>query len=138
MVSRDPAYRAEGAETVTSLERRTDAGEAQGRCMAGADEICIIGGGEIYRPGNGVADRLHVTHVLANLDGDTLFPAIDPEIWEMVCAEDFPAGEKDSHATRYTVYDGERQTRSRAEGELARHDQMLFVAANRAACGGPR
>ena len=30
---------------------------------------------------------------------------IDPAIWRIVRSEDFPAGEKDSHATRYTVYE---------------------------------
>ena len=84
---------------------RTDAGARQrAGAWLGADEICIIGGGEIYRQAIRVADRLHLTHVLAEVDGDTVFPTVDPEIWEMVSSEDTPAGEKDSHATRYTVY----------------------------------
>ena len=33
--------------------------------MAGADEICVVGGGEIYRQALDLADRLYVTHVLA-------------------------------------------------------------------------
>jgi dihydrofolate reductase len=105
VISRDPAYRAEGAEVVTSLKDALTLATAKGRCMAGAEEICIIGGGEIYRQAIGMADRLKLTHVLADIDGDTLFPAIDPDVWGVVSAEDVPAGEKDSHATRYTVYE---------------------------------
>jgi dihydrofolate reductase len=104
VISRDPAYRAEGAETVTSLKDALTLAEARGRCMAGADEVCIIGGGEIYRLAMAIADRLYVTHVLTSPDGDTRFPEIDPAVWEAVSAEDHPAGDKDSHATRYVVY----------------------------------
>lgn len=105
VVSRDPAYRIEGAETVQSVEDAITLATAKGRCMPGADDICVIGGGEIYRQALPLSDRLHVTHVLAEVEGDTRFPAIDPEIWTVKTSQDFPAGEKDSHPTRYTVYE---------------------------------
>jgi len=73
--------------------------------MAGADEICVIGGGEIYAQALPLADRLHITHVLVEADGDTRFPPIDPEMWKPVSSQDFAAGEKDSHPTRHTVYE---------------------------------
>ena len=104
VISRDPAYRAEGAETVTSLDDALTLARAKARCMSGADEICIIGGGEIYRQAIDIADRLYVTHVLANPEGDTRFPPIDRAIWKQVSVEDHPAGEKDSHATRFAIY----------------------------------
>ena len=105
VVTRDKAYRAEGAETVSSLRDAIALAEIRARCMAVADEICVIGGGEIYAQALPLADRLHVTHVLASVDGDTVFPTIDPAIWHLARAEVFPAGEKDSHATRYAVYE---------------------------------
>jgi dihydrofolate reductase len=105
VVSRDPAFRAEGAETVGSLDEAITLARARGRCMAGADEICVIGGGEIYRQALPLADRLHVTHVLDEVEGDTRFPVIDSEVWQAVRVVDVPAGEKDTHATRYTVYE---------------------------------
>jgi dihydrofolate reductase len=105
VISRDPAYPAEGAETVTSLKDALTLANAKGRCLAGVDEICILGGGEIYRQAIGIADRLYVTHVLASVDGDTRFPEIDPGIWRVVSTEEHPAGEKDTHATRYVVYE---------------------------------
>jgi dihydrofolate reductase len=105
VVTRDKTYRAEGAETASSLQDAIALATIRGRCMAGADEICVIGGGEIYAQALPLADLLHVTHVLAKVDGDTVFPPIDPEIWYLVSAEDFPAGEKDTHATRYAVYE---------------------------------
>ena len=38
--------------------------ESAARCMTGVDEICVIGGGEIYAQALPLADRLHITHVL--------------------------------------------------------------------------
>ena len=105
VVTRDANFRAEGADVVTSLEDGITLAAVRGRCMPGADEACVIGGGEIYRQALAVADRLYVTHVLADIDGDTRFPSIDPAIWEAVSTETYPASDKDTHATRYTVYE---------------------------------
>jgi dihydrofolate reductase len=105
VVTRDKAYQAEGAEVAPSLQDAIALARIRARCMAATDEICVIGGGEIYAQALPLADRLHVTHVLAKVDGDTVFPPIDPEIWYLVGAEDFPAGEKDTHSTRYAVYE---------------------------------
>jgi dihydrofolate reductase len=100
VVSRDPTFVPEGAERAGGLEEALQLASS-----AGAAQACIVGGGEIYRQAMPLADRLHITHVLADIDGDTLFPPIDPAHWELVRAEDHPAGEKDSHATRYAVYE---------------------------------
>jgi dihydrofolate reductase len=105
VVTRDPDFRAEGAEIVRSLDEGLKLASVRGRCMAGADEACVVGGGEIYRQALPIADRLYVTHVLASPDGDTRFPPIDPEMWKAVSTEEFPAGDRDTHATRYTVYE---------------------------------
>ncbi|WP_048646438.1 dihydrofolate reductase [Nitratireductor soli] len=100
VITRRADYAAEGAECVSSLEVALAlAGGTQ------ADtEVCVIGGGEIYREALPTADVLHVTHVHANVDGDAVFPPIDAEIWERVSREEVPAGEKDVYATSYVVY----------------------------------
>ena len=105
VVTRDKAWRGEGVEVVHSLDEAIRLATARGRCMAGADEICIIGGGEIYAQALPLADRLDVTHVLASVDGDTFFPPIDPGEWRVAGSREVPAGEKDSHPTRYMVYE---------------------------------
>lgn len=105
VVTRDPEFSAEGADVVTSLQDAITLARARAHCVTGIDEICIIGGGQIYEQALPLASRLCVTHVLAAVEGDTKFPPIDPEEWRPVSSADFPAGEKDSHATRYTVYE---------------------------------
>lgn len=101
VISRQPGYRAVGADVVASLEEALAAAGKE----PGVREVCVIGGGDIYRMALPLADRLYVTHVLARVDGDTHFPPIDPEEWAAVWEEQVPAGEKDIYPTRHVVYD---------------------------------
>jgi dihydrofolate reductase len=101
VVTRDPDYRAEGARTTSSLDEALAVAQRETE----AEEVCIIGGGEIFGEAMERADRLHVTYVQAEVEGDAYFPPIDEAAWEAVSSEDVPAGEKDVHPTRYVVYE---------------------------------
>lgn len=72
---------------------------------SGVDEVFVIGGAGIYREALKFADRLHITEVLTDLDGDTYFPDIDEADWVEIQCEDVPAGEKDDYPTRYRQLD---------------------------------
>ena len=103
IVSRSAGFDPDGVEVVASLEAaieraRKIAGET------GAGEIVVAGGGEIYRQALPLADLLYVTHVDAEIHGDTTFPPIEDADFEKIEEHVVPAGEKDSHATRYAVY----------------------------------
>lgn len=104
VVTRDRDWARDGVEAVGSLQDAITLATVKARCMSGADEIAVIGGGEIYAQALPLADRLCITHVLASPAGDTRFPAIDPAIWRETQAEEVPAGARDSHATRHSVY----------------------------------
>lgn len=104
VVSRDSEYEAPGCDVVGSIEQAIEVARSRAGA-SGATEICILGGGEIYRQSIDRADRLYVTHVDGRFDGDTHFPEIAPEQWAVRSRQSFPAGEKDSHATVYTVYE---------------------------------
>ncbi len=103
VISRDPAFRAEGATTVLSLGEAILLGKQQAKAL-GVDEVCIIGGGEIYRQAIDVTDILHVTEVGATVDGDTRFPQIDPAVFEKTFAETLTRGEKDSHTMHFATW----------------------------------
>lgn len=103
IVTRDANYHPDGVETALNLDAALSRA-AELATTSGVDEICVAGGGEIYRQAILHVDVLHVTHVEAEIDGDTHFPDIDPALFELVEETAVPAGEKDSHATRYAVY----------------------------------
>jgi dihydrofolate reductase len=104
VVTRDPSFAPEGIFIAADIGSAIKLAKAKAN-EAGASEICVIGGGEIYRQTFDLADRLVVTFVEADIDGDTMFPTIESEIWEEVSSEFHPAGEKDSHETRHVVFE---------------------------------
>lgn len=66
----------EGCEMVYSIQ------EAASKCRA--DEECfVIGGASIYTQFMPLADKLYITHVNKEFEGDTFFPEIDNNVWEL-------------------------------------------------------
>ncbi len=104
VVTRDRSFQTEGVTVVADIAEALRLAKAKA-AADGANEVCVIGGGEIYRQTIDNADRLVVTYVEAQVDGDTRFPVIDPAVWREVSSEPHPAGEKDSHATRHVVHE---------------------------------
>lgn len=107
VVTRDRTWKTAGVETAGSLEQGLVLAGIRARCSADRT-ICVIGGAQIYAQTLPRADRLHITHVLADLAGDARFPPIDPDIWRAVSHEDVPAGQDDTYATRFVVYERRR------------------------------
>lgn len=103
VITRDKDFQAEGAHVVGSLAEALSLGQ-KFASETGADEICVIGGGNVYAQALPMVDYVHLTRVLASIEGDTFFPELDSHQWQLLSVEEVPAGEKDSHATRYMVY----------------------------------
>ncbi|CDN54378.1 Dihydrofolate reductase [Neorhizobium galegae bv. officinalis bv. officinalis str. HAMBI 1141] len=104
IVTRNPDFHYDGVDVAASFD---EAVEIAGRRAqeTGSDEIFVLGGGEIYAQAIGIADMLRITHVETGIsDGDTLFPAIDPDLFDKVEEIAVPAGEKDSYPTRFATY----------------------------------
>lgn len=104
VVTRDPTFAAEGIRVARDIEEalamaQTIASDDQ------VDEIAVIGGGTIYNALWGRADRLYVTHIEAEPDGDTFLPSIDAAVWRQICIEDPVQGEKDSAPMRFAIYE---------------------------------
>ncbi len=112
VVTRQVDYRPEGAVTVSSLDDALALAESTAR-ESGIEEVMVIGGGTIYSAAIGRADRLYITHVQAEPAGQTRFPTIDPSVWKVVSKEPVPAGERDSAATVFAVYERQPKAVSR-------------------------
>jgi len=78
VVSRDTSYQAEGAEVVHSLEAAID---AAGRH---SDTVFVIGGADIYAQALPLADRMELTEVDAEVQGDATFPPFGKEEWSEI------------------------------------------------------
>ena len=108
IVTRQAGYQPDGVLVIDGL----DAALEHARAIAAADgagEIMIGGGEAVYRAAMPHADRLYISHVLLSPEGDTRFPDIDPDIWEVVGQPVVPLTGRDSAAFSVRVY--ERRSR---------------------------
>ena len=67
------------------------------------DEVFIIGGGNIYKQVLPLIDRLYLTHIDAELQGDTYFPDYLPEQWQVIYQQDHQADEKNSYPYQFKI-----------------------------------
>lgn len=70
VLTRDPAWRAEGAEVARSVDDALR--------LAGDDPISVIGGADVFALFLPIADRVELTEVLEEIEGDTTIP--DPRV----------------------------------------------------------
>lgn len=98
IVTRQPAYRVEGAVMAGSLEAAIAA-------CAGDDEIFIIGGAQLYAAAMPLANRLYLTIVEAEVAGDARMPEFDLGAWRQCAAQAFAADDKNPLPYVQTVYD---------------------------------
>lgn len=104
VLSRDLKFEAEGGIVCNTLFEALDIAREHA-ADDGADEICVIGGANLYNQILGRADRLYVTHVHAEVEGDTFFPEIDPATWRVVSSEDFARAEGDDYDFTLKIYE---------------------------------
>jgi len=100
VMTRNPAFRAAGAVIVADFEAALAAARADA-VSRGVDEIFVIGGAEIYALALPIADRLYLTLIDTELEGDTLFPLFDESDWREVSSESHAVDA--SHAYGYTI-----------------------------------
>jgi dihydrofolate reductase len=69
------------------------------------EEIAVIGGGEIYQMFLPLADRVYLTEVDLDVDGDTYFPHMDTSVWAETRTEVHPQGPNDNAGFVLRVFD---------------------------------
>ncbi|MBU2710661.1 dihydrofolate reductase [Zooshikella harenae] len=83
VITRDQEYQHEGVQVVHSVEEALTLAENIAY-INGADEVVIIGGGEIYRQALPKATRLYLTQIHKDYEGDAVFPEWSKDKWQMV------------------------------------------------------
>ena len=91
----------DGMQAVASVE------EAREIALAGgAEELCVIGGAEIYALTLPLADRIHLTHVETVVAGaDAFFPSFNADDWRAIARESHPADAKHAFAFEFVDYE---------------------------------
>lgn len=101
VITRLSDYAPEGVTVVHSLEEAV-----QLAARAGESEAFIAGGAEIYQQSMHRADRMHLTRVHADVEGDTFFPDFDDvSEWRLADSEHFEADEKNQYPYSFLTYE---------------------------------
>jgi len=102
VVTRSETFEHEGVFTASSIASGLELAKRLAT-KRGADEIMVIGGGEIYAQTLSLADRIYKTEVHADVVGDTRFPELDPEHWHEVSRQPHKRQEGDSSSITFVV-----------------------------------
>ncbi|MBS3804983.1 MAG: dihydrofolate reductase, partial [Oleiphilaceae bacterium] len=104
VISRDPDWQAPvGTTKASSLQEAFVKAEAQAE-IEGADEVMVIGGGQIYAEALPQIDRMYVTLVHDEVEGDAWFPEVNWNEWEEIGREDFSASDNNPYDYSFVVY----------------------------------
>jgi dihydrofolate reductase len=108
VMTRDASFSAPGAVVTTSLAAALEVarGDALRRTVS---EIAVIGGADVYAQWLDRADRLEITEVHAQPEGDTRFAAPDPASWQETARERHLAAAGDSADYSYVTWRRRRQ-----------------------------
>jgi len=100
VITRNKNWKADGVQVVQSVDQaiilasKTD-----------AKEIFITGGGGIFQAAMPSADRIYLTRVHENFEGDAFFPEINQDEWELVSNRDCAPDEKNAYALSFQVWE---------------------------------
>ena len=98
VITRDEAYEAPGCIVVHSIKAALQAAGEQ-------EEVMIIGGAEFYRQVLAYADRIYLTRIHQDFEGDTRFPRLDEAEWKEAGRVDCEADESNPYAYSFIRLD---------------------------------
>ena len=99
VVTRNNKFEDKGVIIVNSIEKAVEKAR-----RFDEEEIFIIGGGEIYKLGFAYVDKLYITEIYANIDGNTYFPKWNKENWKEISRISHPKDEKHEFDFDYVIY----------------------------------
>ncbi len=100
IVTRDPFFIASNCLVVHSIEEGLEIAEQNGE-----EEVFIIGGAEIYQLSLPYLNRLYITEIELDVEGDTFFPKPDMAEWELISEDPRQADEKNKYNYSFKVYE---------------------------------
>jgi dihydrofolate reductase len=98
VITRRQGFVADGCDVVHSVD------EAM-RVAGNVDEIMVIGGSEVYEVFLPAAQRLYLTRVHADVDGDAFFRAVEEDEWQLVSEETRSADERNEFDYSFRIYE---------------------------------
>ncbi len=102
VLTRQPEYEAVGAVACGDFAEALDIAREQAT-EDGVDEVCVIGGADLFALALAKARRIYLTEVDGDPEGDVTMPPLQETGWREVTRETLPAGPDDEFATVFRV-----------------------------------
>jgi dihydrofolate reductase len=99
ILTRNPDFFHSGCITAGSIEKALSIAYELGET-----EVFITGGAEIYKQTIEYWDKLYITDIDANYEGDTFFPEIDFSNWSLISEKNISTGDSTPHDLSFKVY----------------------------------
>jgi len=96
VMSRNSNFKAEGCYVIHSAAEALE--------LAGSEEVFVMGGAELYAEFMDYAERMYITLIDEDFDGDAHFPEIDSKIWLMVSKVKGQKDEKNPYEYYFLTY----------------------------------
>jgi len=71
--------------------------------LSTSTEVFVIGGAEIFKEFLSIANKLYITFIDANIDGDTFFPSWDNDAWKVISEETHQKDSENPYDYRFTI-----------------------------------
>lgn len=94
VVTRQTDIALEGAEVFADLQAAIQRGQ-EWASEQGVDEVMVIGGGQLYQQALALTQRVYLTRIDLELEGDTFFPVLDAQQWQQTEAQAHPAQDQE-------------------------------------------
>jgi dihydrofolate reductase len=98
VLTRNDAFRPEGVDTARTIDKAMALAESEA-------EVFVVGGAAVYHLAFPRAQRLYLTRVRANIEGDVQFPEWHPEEWRLVWEEAHEADDRHACAFVFQQFD---------------------------------
>lgn len=98
VITRQKGYAAAGVLVAHSMEEALALAQSD-------EEVFVAGGEEIYRAALEFSDRIYLTLIHREFEGDTFFPEWDRSRWREVSRDNFPADDRNPYPYSFLVYE---------------------------------
>jgi dihydrofolate reductase len=100
VITRQETFNAPGCIVLHAVEPGLEIAE-----RVGENECFIIGGAEIYKLSMPYTNRLYLTEIQAEVQGDTYFPQFNTKEWREISRKHHPADERHQYSFDFVIYD---------------------------------
>ena len=100
VLTRNLNYKAPGCIVVESIQQALKYSESKGE-----EEVFIVGGGQIYQASLGITNKIYLTIIETEIEGDVFFPELNPKSWKQISKIAYPADSNNPFIYTYYIFE---------------------------------